>query len=90
MCVNHPKVLTSQELSSPVGVFSLKSFHRLVILGGRIEPTACLVLFVHKNVEKSLQKAISKMANSSKNIFKKIKMFHEEHTKRGKYCFIDF
>ena len=58
------------------------------------DKTHCLpcVLFGHKNVEKSLQKRISKMANSSKNIQKTskcFKMFQRKHTKRGKYCDID-
>ena len=54
--------------------------------------TYCLpcVLFGHKNVGRSLQKTISKLANSSKNIQRNIKMFQWEHTKRGKYCFKDF
>ena len=72
MCVNHPKVLTSQKLSSPFGLLGLKSFHGF-ILGGRREPNAYLVLFGHKNVGKSVQKTISNMANSGKNIQKTCK-----------------
>ena len=54
--------------------------------------TYCLpcVLFGQKNVGRSLQKTISKLANSSKNIQRNIKMFQREHTKRGKCCFKDF
>ena len=33
-----------QKLHSPLGLFGLKSFHGFVILVGRIEPLACLVL----------------------------------------------
>ena len=48
------------------------------------------VLFGHKNERKSLQKNISKMANSNKKIQKNIKMLQREYTKRDKYYFIDF
>ena len=53
--------------------------------------TYCLpcVLFGHKYVGKSLQKKMSKMANSSKNIKKNIEMFQREYTKKEKYHFID-
>ena len=48
--------MTSQKLSSPVGLFALKSFHRFIILGGRIKPIACpmfyLVIKMWKNFYK--------------------------------------
>ena len=68
--------MTSQKLSNPLGLFGLKSFHGfgiLGILGGTIEPSLPCVLFGDKNVGKPLQKTISKLANSSKNIQKNIK-----------------
>ena len=40
MCVNHPKMLTTQKLSSPLGLIGLKSFHGFFIVGGKIEPIA--------------------------------------------------
>ena len=44
--VNHPKVLTSQKPVSTLGLLGLKNFHGFVILRGRIEPIACLVLYL--------------------------------------------
>ena len=82
MYVNHPKILTFQKLSSSVVLFGLKIFHGFVIPGGRIEPAACLVFYlVKKNVRKSLQKNISKMAISSKNIHKTAKCSNKNSQK---------
>ena len=64
-------MLTSQKLSSPLGLFGLKSFHGFVILGERIEPITCLPFYlVIKMRENLYKKNISNMANSSKNIQK--------------------
>ena len=67
---NHPKILTSQKLCSPLGLFDLKSFHELVILLGRIELIYCLpcVLLGYRNEGKFLQKNILNMVVK---IFKK-------------------
>ena len=42
MCVNHPKILTFQKLSSPLHLFCLKSFNGFLIVRGRMEPITCL------------------------------------------------
>ena len=43
-----PNILTSQKQSSHLGLFGLKNFHVVVILGGRIGPIACLFYLVIK------------------------------------------
>ena len=60
MCVNHPKVLTSEKLSSPSGLFGFKSFHEFVVLGGRIRPIACLEFLVIKKWGNFYKKTISR------------------------------
>ena len=45
----------------------------------------------HKNESPEiLRKTILNMADSSKNIQKKIKMLQQEHTKRVKHYYVDF
>ena len=56
MCANHLKILASQKLSSPLGLFYLKSFDGFVILGGRIEPIACLVFHLAIKMWENLYK----------------------------------
>ena len=72
MCINHPKIFSSQTLSSPLGLFSLNSFQGFDFLGGRIEPILCLVFYFVMKMWESFykKKNISNMANSSKNIQK--------------------
>ena len=71
MFVNHPKVLTFQKLSKPLGLFGLKSFHEFVILDGRIEPIACLVFYlVIKMWEKLFKKTYQRQQTAVKT-FKK-------------------
>ena len=84
MFINHPQILRLQKLSSPLGLFGFKSFHEFFMVGGRIEPIACIVfylVFSHKNDGKPLQKTISKMANGSKNIQKTSKCSTENTQK---------
>ena len=64
----HPKILTSQKLSDPLGFSGFISFHRLVSLGGYIQypedgvySLSC-VLFGHKALESS----------SLENLYKKV------------------
>ena len=66
MCVNHPNILAFQKLRSPLVLFGLKSFHGFAILGGKIEPIACLCFVWSKKSGKIFQKAISNMESSSK------------------------
>ena len=89
MCVNHPKILTTQKQHRPIGLFHLKSFHGFFILHGRIEPIAGLLFYLIIKMWRNLyMKAISNMANSNKTLKKISKCF--AHTKRDKYYFIDF
>ena len=71
-----PKDFDFQEAGQP-----LKSFYEFVIL---VEKNYCLpcVFFSHKNVWKSLQKAISKLKNSSKSIQKHQNVPTRTHKKR--------
>ena len=46
VCANHPKILTSEKLSSPLGLFDLRSFHEFVILFGRMESISCVVFYL--------------------------------------------
>ena len=46
MCANHPKILSSEILRSPLCLFGLKSLHVFVILVGRIEPAVCLLFYL--------------------------------------------
>ena len=88
MCVSHPKTLTSQKLSSPLGLLGLKIFHGFGIIGGRIEPIVCLVFYVvikmleniYKNSYQNLQTAV-KIFNKHQNVqtgthTKKQTLFH--------------
>ena len=89
MCVNHPKILNTQKLHRPLGLFHLKNFHGFFILRGRIGPIAGLLFYLIIKMWGNLyMKAISNMANSGTTLKKISKCF--EHTKRGKYYFIDF
>ena len=69
MFVNHPKTLISQKLRNPLGLFGLKSFRWLVIVGGKIKCIACFVCLDGT----SLQKLLPKMASSSGKIQKTLK-----------------
>ena len=69
--------MTSQKLSIPLSFFGLKLFHGFVILGGKMEPIACLVFYLVIKMLENLSKkpyrawqTIPNMANSSKNIKK--------------------
>lgn len=46
VCANHPKILISEKLSSPLGLFDLRSFHEFVILFGRMESISCVVFYL--------------------------------------------
>ena len=90
MCINHPKILTSQKLSSLLSLLGIKSFHELFILGGRREPISCLVFYLFiKKWENLYMKSHQKWQTAVKTFKKKIKIFQRKHTKRGKYCFIE-
>ena len=76
MCVNHPKLLTSEKMGSPWRVYM-----SLLFLVGR--SIVCLVFYlVVKNVWKSLRKTISKLTNSSKSIQKHQNVPTGTHKKR--------
>ena len=47
---SHQKILTSQKLSSPLGLSGLKSFHGFVTLGGGMVPIAFLVFYLAINL----------------------------------------
>ena len=71
MCVNHPKILTSQELNSPLDLFGLNSFHKFAILGGRIEPIACLVFYLVIKMYENLYKKPYQKGQTAVKTFKK-------------------
>ena len=71
MCVNHQKILTSQKLSSPLGLLGLKSFHGFVIVGGRIEAVACLLLYLVIKARENLYKKPYQKWQTSVKTFKK-------------------
>ena len=74
--INHHRFQTPQKLSCPLGLFGLKGFHSFVILARREDGTYILssVLFGDKKWEFQpeifLQRTISNMTGSSKNIYK--------------------
>ena len=57
-------------MRSPLALFSLKSLHEFAIFVGTIEPIAYIVFCLVIKMGKSLQKTISNMGNSNKNILK--------------------
>ena len=69
MCINHPKILASQKL--PFRFVWFEEFSWVCYCWWE-DRTYCasFALFNYKNEGKSLQKTISKMENSSKNIRK--------------------
>ena len=75
-----PQNFNFQNLSSPLGLFGLKSFLGFVILGGRIEPIACLLFYLAIKCGKIFKKTL-KMENSSK-IQKTYKCCSGTHRKR--------
>ena len=56
MRLNHPKILTPHKVSSPLGLFCLKSFHEFVLVGGKIEPIVCLVFYLVLKMRENLYK----------------------------------
>ena len=46
MCLNRPKMFTSQKSRCPLCLLGLKSFHGFVILVGRREPIACFEFYL--------------------------------------------
>ena len=76
MSISHQKLLTSQKLSGPLGLSSLKSVHEFVTLGGRMVSIAffafCLAIKLWEVLLWKIftKKTMSNMANSSKNIQK--------------------
>ena len=70
MCVNHPKTLTSQKLSSPLSLFGFKSFRECVILGGRIVPTAYLVFYLVMKMREHLYKKPNQKWQTTVKTFK--------------------
>ena len=70
-CVNHLKVLTSQKLVSTLGLFGLKSFHGFVIIRGRTEPTACLLLYLVTKMWGNLYKKSYQTWQTAVNTFEK-------------------
>ena len=58
MCVNYPKFLNSHKLSSPLVLLGLKSFHRFVILSGKVgfELVTCLVFYLVIKIWRNLWK----------------------------------
>ena len=56
MCVNHPKPLSHQKLSNSLGLFCFKSFHGLVIVGGRMERIVCPVFYLVIKIREHLYK----------------------------------
>ena len=71
MCINHPNILTPQNLSSPLGLFTLKSFHGFVVLGGGIEPIACLVFYLVINMWENVYKKTNQNWQTAVKTFKK-------------------
>ena len=69
MCVNHPKFLTSQKLSSPL--LGLKSFHGFVIFGGMIEPITYLVFYLIIRMWENLYKKPYQTWRTAVKAFKK-------------------
>ena len=73
MSISHQKLLTSQKLSGPLGLSSLKSVHEFVTLGGRMVPIAFYLAIKLWEVllwKIFRKKTISNISNSSKNIQK--------------------
>lgn len=71
------KILTSQELCSPLGLFGLKSVHAFFILVGRITPVACLVFYLVIKVWESLY---NKTYQTWKTEIKKFKIHQKFQT----------
>ena len=87
MCVNHPKILTSQKLRSSSGLFGLKGFPEFVILLERIEPIACLLFYLVIKIWENFYRTLKTVAKILKNIKKREKQQQqpkEKNTKRDK------
>ena len=62
MCLHHPQILTPQKLSSPLGLFGLKSFNGFVIAGdGRIDSIAILVFYLVIKIREFFSQIFSRM-----------------------------
>ena len=70
-CVNHPKISTTQKLSSPLGFFGLEIFHKFAIVGGRIKPIACVVFYFVIKMRKMFYKKPYKKWQIALKTFKK-------------------
>ena len=80
-----PQILTFQKLSSPLGLFGLKSFHGFVILGGRIERIDCLVFcLVIKMWENPYKKSYQKWQTAVKAFKKHQNVLTGTHKRREK------
>ena len=71
MCVNQLKILTFQELGSPLGFFGLNSFDGFVILVRRMDSFVCLVFYLFIKMQENLYKKPYRTWQAAVKTFKK-------------------